>query len=97
MKNKNINKIKSYKNNYFRYIISNIQCLVINDFFNDNPLLTRIDNYLGDIKSIDNSGELPPLIEAAASFSPRQPLIRKFSFTPPQFPRLWVFFTESLP
>ena len=55
MKNKNINKIKSYKNNYFRYIISNIQCLVINDFFNDNPLLTRIDNYLGDIKSIDNS------------------------------------------
>ena len=55
MKNKNINKIKSYKNNYFRYIISNIQCLVINDFLNENSLIKKMDNYLGDIKSIDNS------------------------------------------
>ena len=55
MKNKNINKIKSAQNNYFRYIINNIQCLVINDFFNNNPLLKIIGNYLGDIKSIDNS------------------------------------------
>jgi hypothetical protein len=55
MKNKNINKIKSVQNNYFKYIISNIQCLVINDFINKNSLVKKMDNYLGDIKSIDNS------------------------------------------
>jgi hypothetical protein len=56
MKNKNINKIKSYKNDYFRYIINNVQCLIINDFFNSNKnSLKKMDNYLGDIKSIDNA------------------------------------------
>jgi t-SNARE complex subunit (syntaxin) len=57
MKNKNINKIKSVQNNYFRYTISNIQCLILNDFFNSNKhsLLKKMDNYLGDIKSIDSS------------------------------------------
>lgn len=57
MKNNNINKIKSYKNDHFRYITSNIQCLILNDFLNSNKnsLSKKIDNYLGDIKSIDNS------------------------------------------
>lgn len=55
MKNKNINKITTYKNYYFRYIIQNIQCLILNDFLNKNPLIKKIDNYLGDVKTIDNS------------------------------------------
>ncbi|MHB8281226.1 MAG: hypothetical protein ACYDDE_00305 [bacterium] len=55
MKNKNINKITTAQNNYFRYLISNIQCLVLNDFLNKNSLIKKIDNYMGDIKTIDNS------------------------------------------
>ena len=55
MKNKNINKIKSFNNNYFKYILSNIQCLVINDFLNKHSLVKNSKTYLGDIKSIDNS------------------------------------------
>ena len=55
MKNKNINKIKSANNNYFRYIINNIECLVINDSFRKNPLIRTSDNYFGDIKTLEKS------------------------------------------
>lgn len=55
MKNKNINKIKSANNNYFRYIINNIECLAINDSFRKNPLIRTSDNYFGDIKTLEKS------------------------------------------
>lgn len=56
MKDKNIDKIKSINNNYFKYIISNMQCLVINDSFRKNPLIRTSNNYyLGDIKTLEKS------------------------------------------
>ena len=55
MKDKNIDKIKSINNNYFRYIISNMQCLIINDSFRKNPLIRTSNNYLGDIKTLEKS------------------------------------------
>ncbi len=53
MKNKNIDMIKSANTAYFKYIVHNMECLIINDFLKKNHLTN--DNYFGDVKTLERS------------------------------------------